>query len=416
LKNPETNLTEYIEAPLKNNKIRFAEFIVLMAMMMSLTALAIDAMLPALPVIGNDLDVVNPNDNQLIISALFFGLAFGQLIYGPLSDSTGRKLPLYWGLMVFIIGTLISIFAGSLTVMLIGRGIQGFGLASPRTVSLAMIRDQFEGRKMAQVMSFIMMVFILVPTLAPALGQLILMVAVWKAIFVFFLLMAFVILIWFSTRMHETLPVDKRKSFSIGRILKGVAEIFSNKIALTYMLTAGFISAPFIAFLNSAQQIFQVQYKLGNQFPLYFACIALTFGLASFFNAKMVIRHGMQKMIKSAVVGMIFISVTFFVITTQYSGEITLMMTMIYLILTLFCEGILFGNLNSLAMQPLGHIAGIGSAIVGALSTFISVSFGTLISMQYDGTIFHLVFGFFFFGTISMFLIFGVESSRKTKN
>ncbi|MCH2023028.1 MAG: multidrug effflux MFS transporter [Saprospiraceae bacterium] len=392
--------------------IRFGEFIVLMAMMMSLTALAIDAMLPALSIIGTDLGVKNANDNQLIISSLFFGLAIGQLFYGPLSDSKGRKLPLYWGLIVFLIGSVISICSTSLVLMLTGRVIQGFGLASPRTVSLAMIRDQFEGREMARVMSFVMMIFIFVPIIAPSLGQLILLISNWKTIFISFILMAILILLWFSLRMHETLPKDKRVPFSFNRIFKAVSEIFHNRIAMTYMLTAGFISSPFIAFLNSSQQIFQVQYNLGKQFPLYFAFIALTVGVASFFNGKMVIIYGMQKMIKSAVFTLVLIALFFLIITSQISGDVSLWMTMLYLVMTIFCIGILFGNLNSLAMQPLGHIAGIGSAIIGAISTFISVSFGTLISMQYNGTVFPLVIGFLVFGSISMCLIFWVESKR----
>lgn len=396
----------------KKVTIKFGEFVVLMAMMMSLTALAIDAMLPALSIIGADLGVKNANDNQLIISSLFFGLAIGQLFYGPLSDSTGRKLPLYWGLIVFLIGSVISICSTSLVVMITGRVIQGFGLASPRTVSLAMIRDQFEGREMARVMSFVMMIFILVPIIAPSLGQLILLIANWKAIFISFIVMAIIILLWFSSRMHETLPVDKRVPFSLKRIFKAVSEIFHNRVAMTYMLTAGFMSSPFIAFLNSSQQIFQIQYNLGKQFPLYFACIAFTVGIASFINGKMVIRYGMQKMIKTAVAILVMVAIFFLLLTSQISGAVTLWMTMLYLLMTIFCVGILFGNLNSLAMQPLGHIAGIGSAIVGAISTFISVSFGTLISMQYDGTVFPLVFGFLTFGTISMILIFWVESKR----
>ena len=172
-----------------SDKMSFAEFIILMAMMMSMTALSIDAMLPALSIIGNDLGVEDPNNNQLTISALFFGLAFGQLIYGPISDSTGRKMPLYGGLTIFILGSLISILASNLTIMIIGRTIQGLGLASPRTISLAMIRDQFKGREMAKVMSFVMMIFILVPTIAPGLGQLILLFANWKAIFIFIMIM-----------------------------------------------------------------------------------------------------------------------------------------------------------------------------------------------------------------------------------
>lgn len=394
-------------------KMSFTEFIVLMAMMMSLTALSIDAMLPALSIIGNDLGVQNPNDNQLTISALFLGLAFGQLIYGPISDSTGRKLPLYGGLMIFVLGSLISVFASSLSIMILGRAIQGFGLASPRTVSLAMIRDQFKGREMAKVMSFVMMIFILVPTVAPAVGQLILLVANWKAIFIFIMLMALFILFWFGTRMHETLAEENRIPFSFQRIKKSLIEIFSSKVALGYTITAGLVSSAFIGFLNSAQQIFQDQYNLGDKFPIYFGVLAMSIGCASFFNSRMVMRYGSQVMVKVAISVLVAIALLFAMLVPNLETVMPLWLTMLYLVTTLFCIGILFGNLNSMAMEPLGHIAGIGSAMVGSISTFVAVVIGTVIGLRYDGTILPIIYGFAGSGGLSLMLIFGVDALQK---
>lgn len=387
--------------------IKFAEFVVLMALMMSLAALSIDAMLPALSIIGKDLGVENANDNPLIISFLFLGLGFGQLFYGPISDSTGRKKPLYWGLSIFLLGSLVCLFSTSLTMILAGRVIQGFGLASPRTVSLAMIRDQYEGREMARVISFVMMIFILIPVLAPAVGQGILLVSDnnWKAIFGFILLMALVILSWFSMRMHETLPLEKRVSFSFRRVFTSFIQICNNQKALSYTLTAGFVSAAFIGFLNSAQQIFQDQYELGTKFPLYFAAIASSVGLAFFFNSRMVMKHGMQVMVKGAISVLLLITLIFLLILANIEGTTPLWLFMVYIMLTLFCVGILFGNLNSLAMEPLGHIAGIGSAVVGSFSTIVSVFFGTIIGRQYNGTELPIVLGYLIFGTISLVLI-----------
>lgn len=399
--------------PNTTQKMNFGEFIVLMAMMMSLTALSIDAMLPALSTIGVDLGVTNPNSNQLTISALFFGLAIGQLIYGPISDSTGRKLPLYGGLIIFVIGSLISIWATNLTTMIIGRGIQGLGLASPRTVSLAMIRDQFKGREMAKVMSFVMMIFILVPTVAPGVGQLILLVASWKAIFIFIMAMALLILLWFGSRMHETLAVENRIPFSFKRIGSSLIEIFSSKVALGYTITAGLVSSAFIGFLNSAQQIFQDQYHLGDQFPIYFGILAMSIGFASFFNSKMVMRYGSQMMVKTAISTLVLIAITFAILVPNLGTAMPLWLTMVYLITTLFCIGILFGNLNSMAMEPLGHIAGIGSAIVGSVSTFVAVVIGTLIGLRYDGTLLPIIHGFMLSGGLSLILIFAVSSFQE---
>lgn len=395
------------------NKMSFAEFIVLMAMMMSMTALSIDAMLPALSIIGNDLGVQDPNKNQLTISALFLGLAFGQLVYGPISDSTGRKLPLYGGLTIFILGSLLSVFATNLTVMIIGRSIQGFGLASPRTVSLAMIRDQFKGREMAKVMSFVMMIFILVPTVAPGLGQLILLFANWKAIFIFIMIMAMLILIWFGTRMHETLGEEDRIPFSFQRIRKSLIEIFSSKVALGYTITAGLVSSAFIGFLNSAQQIFQDQYNLGDKFPIYFGILAMSIGFSSFLNSKMVMHYGSQFMVKMAISILVIIAILFAIIVPNLGTSMPLWLTMVYLIATLFCIGILFGNLNSMAMEPLGHIAGIGSAMVGSISTFVAVGIGTVIGLRYDGTILPIIYGFAGSGGLSLILIFAIDAFQK---
>lgn len=393
--------------------ISFGEFIALMAMMMSLTALAIDAMLPALSIIGVDLGVKNPNDNQLTISALFVGLGIGQLVYGPISDSIGRKKPLYAGLLIFILGSIVSALSTSLTVMIVGRAIQGFGLASPRTVSLAMIRDRFKGREMAKVMSFVMMIFILVPTLAPGVGQLILWVANWQAIFLFIMFIALVILFWFGTRMHETLAPEDRNSFSISRIGSATIEVFKNKVALGYTLTAGLVSSAFIGFLNCAQQIFQDQYGLGDKFPFFFAALALSVGLASFLNSKLVMKYGSDFMVKAAISSLVAIALIFMFIVSD-TTPMPLALTMSYLIPSLFCIGILFGNLNSMAMEPLGHIAGVGSAIVGALSTLVSVAIGTLISMNYSGTLLPIVYGFALSGGISLIIIYTLSNVQKS--
>ncbi len=393
---------------LNDKVVQFGEFVVLMAMMMSLTALSIDAMLPALAIIGNDLGSVHPNENQLTISSIFIGLSIGQLFYGPISDSTGRKKPLYWGLVIFIGGSVVSIFATSMHLMIAGRVIQGIGLASPRTVSLAMIRDQFKGNEMAKIMSFVMVVFILVPTIAPSIGQGILFIADWKAIFAFILIIALVILLWFGIRMHETLAEEKRLKFSMGRIFDSFKEIIKTPRSFNYTITAGLISSSFIGFLNSSQQIFQEQYGLGEKFPLFFAALALSVGIASFFNGKLVMKYGMARMVKVAITVLVAIAYTFLFITYNMN-EIPLWLVMPYFMSTLFCIGILFGNMNSMAMEPLGHIAGVGSAVVGSLSTFISVFIGTLISQQYDNSILPIVIGFAVLGMISLIMIFWTE-------
>ena len=191
------------------------EFVARVALMISLVALSIDAMLPALPAIGAELGVRQANDAQLVISALFLGLAIAQMVYGPLSDSFGRKPVIYAGFAIFIAGCLLSILASGLEVMLLGRFLQGIGAAGPRIVTMALVRDQYSGRAMARIMSLAMAVFIMVPVLAPAIGQAILLVAHWRAIFGMLLAVALIALVWFALRQPETLPPARRAPFSL---------------------------------------------------------------------------------------------------------------------------------------------------------------------------------------------------------
>lgn len=383
----------------------FAEFVIIVSMMMSLTALSIDAMLPALPQIGIDLGVANPNDRQLVISIIFLGSAAGQLFFGPLSDKTGRKPAMYAGYVLFIGGSLISLFSKNFPVMLTGRILQGLGLSAPRAVTLALVRDQYEGRKMARVMSFAMTVFILVPMIAPTFGQAILTIASWRSIFGSFLLFALVTILWFALRIPETLAAENRASFSLGRIVNSVQEILKIRSATGYTVAAGLLNGIFLGYLNSSQQIFQEQYALGKLFPIYFATISISLGMASFLNARLVMRYGMISLVRWALTIVFVLAVIFLGISIMLAGQPPLWSLMAYLMVSFFCTGILFGNINALAMQPLGRLAGIGAAVVGSLSTLISMLLGMLIGHSYDGTVLPLAIGMAVLTGISIFVI-----------
>ena len=387
-----------------------AEFVIILSLMMSLTALATDAMLPALPQIGADLQVQSANNRQLVVSSLFLGLAVGQLFFGPLSDKTGRKPAIYGGLSVFVIGSLISVFSFSFPMMLVGRLLQGTGVSSPRAVGLALVRDRFEGRAMARIMSFVTTVFILVPMIAPSMGQALLLFTGWRSIFGAFVLLAIITLLWFGLRMPETLAPEDRAPFSLQRILSAMGEIFRTRPALGFTVTAGFISGAHLGYLNSSQQIFQEEYGLGDLFPIYFAIIALSIGLASFLNARMVMRFGMHFLVRWALIIMLGLAISSASVALIAGGQPPLWFLMIYLMTTFFTVGILFGNQNALAMEPLGRIAGIGAAVVGSLSTFISVPIGTLIGQSYNGTVLPLVIGMATMAGLSLIVLHWIES------
>jgi len=386
--------------------------VVIVSLMMSLMALSTDIMLPALPQIGTDLGVLNPNQRQLIVSVLFLGLAIGQLFFGPLSDKTGRKPAIYSGYALFIAGALISVFATSFPIMLSGRLLQGLGISAPRAVTLALVRDRYEGRAMAQVMSFVMTVFILVPMIAPSLGQAILQFASWRSLFVFLILMALSTLTWFAVRMPETLAEDRRAPFSLKRLVAATKEIFGIRSALGYTLSAGLVSGAFIGYINSAQQILQEQYELGDQFPIYFGVIALSLGLASFLNARLVMRFGMRFLVRWSLVIIFTLACVGLSVAILTSGQPPLWFLISYLMLTFFCIGILFGNQNSLAMSPLGHLAGIGAAVVGSLATLIAMPLGTIIGQSYNGTVLPAITGL---GILSFFSILVVRWAEAGK-
>ncbi|GAB6146798.1 multidrug effflux MFS transporter [Desulfocicer niacini] len=391
----------------------YREFIFMMALIISITALAIDMMLPALPDIGRDLGVAHPNDAQLVISVLILGLGIGQIFFGPLSDSFGRKPMVFIGFMIFILGCFLSTFSRNFNVMLVGRLIQGIGVAGPRTAIVALIRDQYDGRAMARIMSAVMAVFIVVPAIAPALGQVIMLKTSWRAIFGALIIQAFIALIWFNIRQVETLPRHKRISFSPRRIFNGLAEVCTNRLAFGYTLAAGFMLAALLAYLNCAQQIFQEIYHLGRQFPLYMAVIALSIGGASFVNSRVVMRFGMRTLSYRAVILFIVLMIFYLIVTIQMGGHSPLWFMMTCFILAFFCLGILFGNLNAIAMVPLGHIAGIGAAVIGSLSSLISSPLSVIIGKYYNGTTVPLAVGFVILGFLSVIVMYWADFNKK---
>jgi len=387
-----------------------------MAILMSLVALSIDAILPALRQIGQDLNVQHANDVQLIISSVFLGMSLGLMFFGPYSDSYGRKPAIYLGMVIFFGGCLASIFAESFQIMIVGRFLQGLGAASCRVCTLAMIRDRFEGNKMAKIMSQIMIIFVFVPALAPSIGQGFLFIANWRSIFIFMLALGIVSVLWLALKQAETLDKKKRLPFSIKTIANGIVETIKNKTSRGYTLASGLIFGAFVGYLSSAQQILQEQYQLGSQFSIFFGFLALSIGLASFANSKWVDIIGMESLCKRALMILVGTAMVFIPICYYLKGHPPLSILMTYLVITFFCIGILFGNFNSLAIQPLGHIAGVANSVISSLQTLISVGLGGFIAYSYDGTVLPLIIGFFMLGLGSLIIVFQTSKKREAKH
>lgn len=385
-----------------------------MASLMSIVALTIDALLPALPMIGEYLSVSNPLDNPKLITSIFLGLGFGQILLGPLSDSVGRKPIVYAGFIIFIIASIICITTKNFEVMLLGRVLQGVGLAAPRTMAIAMVRDSYNGDYMAKILSIVVMVFILVPVVAPTLGQFIMNHFHWKSIFVFNLCFGVLVMLWFWLRQPETLKEKYKIPYRISIFKTGTVEFFKIKSAVIYTLLSGFITGSFMVYLSTSQRIFEKQYDMAEEFPLIFASLAISVGLATFMNSQLVVRFGMRRIVHVAMISFISISLLFIILFNSGSNpSIEILIT--FFALQFFTIGFLFGNLRALAMEPIGHIAGIGSALNGFISTVMAVPIANYIGTFVKGSVTPLFAGFLICGLISLGLFYFNAKERVLK-
>ena len=386
-------------------------FLFVMGLLTSIGALATDIMLPALGVMGRDLAVADINHTTLVVSVFFFGTAIGQLVVGPLSDAFGRKPVVIWGYGLFTAGCLLSLTAESWSLMVTARFLQGLGAAAPRVVSVAIVRDRYKGRAMARIMSIIMAIFILAPIIAPLMGQGLIFIGGWQATFVGLILVAVPSAIWFSRAIPETLLPAHRRRFRPAVIFNGVVEVCSHRVTVIYMLVMGLIGGPFISYLATSRQIFQDIYGVGDMFVIYFALGSIAAGVASLLNARLVMRHGMRRLTGIATAMLTSVSAALWG-WTGIGGTPDFIIFMLWQTSFIFCIGMIFGNLQALAMEPLGHVAGLAAAIFGAVSTLISLPLSWLISGYFDNSILSLVGGFAAAGAVSLVLMTGAPRRR----
>ena len=390
------------------------DYVILVALTISTVALSTDVMLPAMGLLGSAFDLANINDTQYVVSVFFLGFALGQLVVGPLSDSVGRRPVVLWGYGLFLLGCVLSIFASTWPMMLVGRLLQGLGAAAPRIVTVAMVRDDYKGRMMAKIMSVVMAVFIIVPALAPALGQVLIYMGGWRMAFTGLVLVALPTALWFMVRMPETLPQDRRLPFSIAAIAHGLGVIFKTRVTMGYTIAGGLIFGLFLGYLSTAQQIFQTSFNKGDWFAVYFGMAALSIGSASYLNSHMVMMMGMRRLNHGAVTLFTLTSCCFLALMVMGLGGVPpFWVFMIWLLISFFFIGIMFGNVMALAMEPLGEFAGLGSAFIGAVSTAISLPLGWVISDRYNGTVYPLVMGFAFLGAAALVVMFWTDRKHE---
>lgn len=372
----------------------YYEFVALIALLWSMVAFATDAMLPSFPAIGEDLGLVDINHAQLVIILFVAGTGMGQVVMGPLSDSFGRKPITYIGIIMFAIASGWSFYTESFYGLLISRFVQGLGISAPRTVTQALIRDLYTGRSMARVISLAMMLFVLVPAVAPFIGQTIMLSFGWRFIFVSFQILALIALVWFMIRQPETHPPSKRTRFRPAVIAKSALEVFSNPrvIICTISLSLGFTCI--FSYLVSAQQVYVTWLGAGHDFPLYFAIVAIFSGSASFLNATLVLRLGMWALSTFGYLAIFLLSLgcAIIVLTSNLPDQWLLWLFIAWSASMFFLLGLCLANLNALALEPMGHIAGMAASIIGAASTLACVVLAIPIGQLFDGTGLPLIF------------------------
>jgi DHA1 family bicyclomycin/chloramphenicol resistance-like MFS transporter len=388
----------------------FPEFVFVIASIMALNPLAMDMMLPALPDIGSSFHIGNANRLQTVLSAFMIGFGVGQVAIGPLSDRFGRRPVLLTGMVLYNAASLVAIMAPSFETLLIARVLQGLGTSATRVIAVAIVRDCYAGRRMASVMSLVMMVFVAVPVIAPSFGQAVMLASQWRAIFVILAVYGVLAMLWSAARLPETLPATERKSIAAGEVLGAFRQTVTNRQTLGYALAAGGVLGAMFAFVFTSQQVLTEIYHLGHYFTLAFATAALGVALAGFLNARFVGRLGMRVICHGALIGYVLVSGV--MVLAAWSGGVPFALYMVLTTLSLFGFGLMFANFTALAMEPQGHIAGTASSLFGSITTLLGIAIGTTIGQSYDGTLLPFAAGALLSTLAALGVVLAVEKGR----
>lgn len=378
------------------------EHVGMAAALMSVNAMAIDIMLPGLGLITRDLNAATGNDQQQVVLAYILGFGIPQVVWGPLSDRYGRRPIIFASLIGYMICGIASALSPTFSFLLAARFAQGVFAAGSRVAATALVRDLFRGAAMARVMSLIMTVFMVIPILAPTIGEGILAIAGWRACLAFLAFFALLIFAWVALRLPETLPAEKRRSFALPSVLSAYKLVLMTPQTFGYMMASGVIFGTLFAYVASSEQVFREAFGQGDRFALWFAVIALFLAAANFTNSRLVGRFGMKRLSRGAVIAFIVLSMTlYFLLKSNHS---------FWIFLPLFCLcfglfGLIGANFNAIAMDPLGQVAGTASAAYGFSTTTISALLGAYVGDQYDGTALPMMAGFAILGSASLTLV-----------
>ena len=392
-------------------RISTAEFVAIMAMLVATVAISIDGMLPALSIIADELTPLRPNNAQMILSFFVAGMAAGTLIVGPLSDSFGRKPIIYYGASLYIFTSAVCVLSPSLEVILISRFLQGVGASAPRVVAQALVRDFYKGREMARISSFIMIIFALVPAIAPLLGSFVMLAFNWRFIFLMFIAFVAVSTMWMTFRIDESVTKEKRIEFNLKQVGLAFKEVLSNQMILTSITTLVFAYGILFIGIFLIQPVFEQVFNRASTFPYWFATIALLAASSSYVNARLVRKLGMRMLTSIAFRAQVcFSALVFFVYWLGYfEGQFGFFCFLFWMFSIFFQAGLTMGNLTALAMEPVGHIAGTAASLVSAIATIGSVLLAAIVGQFFDGTPAAMIAG------VALFATLGSVSSHRLK-
>jgi len=371
------------------------EFTVLIAMLFATVALSIDAMLPALPEIAATMSPGAPNRAQLVVTSFVLGMGIGTLFAGPLSDRFGRRRVLLAGGALYALAALACWAAPSLEMLLIARVVQGIGSAGPRTVTLAIVRDLYSGREMARIVSVAMSIFSLVPAVAPLMGQAVMGFGPWQGVFLAFLAFSALTMGWFTLRLPETLPPERRKPLELAALWSGTREVLSLRVVNLSILVQALVSGMLFGVLSSMQGIFDLRFGRAESFPLWFALIAVVSMWGSIVNAWVVVRLGMRRVLNLTFAAQIALTGGLWLLNVAglMPESLAFPVHILWTICIFAMMGLTLGNLNAMAMEPLGHVAGLAASLISSLGTIGSVVLAVPLGLLFDGTALPLMAG-----------------------
>jgi DHA1 family bicyclomycin/chloramphenicol resistance-like MFS transporter len=385
------------------------ELIAMVGALMGLNALSIDIFLPALGEIGEALGAPG-NDRQLVITAYVFGFGIAQLVFGPLTDALGRRNVLLWALAAYLVATVICVSAPTMALMIAARALQGVAAAATRVIAVALVRDLVSGRRMAEIMSFAMTVFMVVPILAPGIGQAVLAFGDWRAIFAILLALAAGLGVWMFLRLPETLTVENRIEFSVASAAQNYLAAAGNRQSAGYIAAAAFIFGALFAFIATSEQILAELYGLENWFALAFGAVALGLAAANILNARIVGRLGMRRISHTALAAFVVVNAVHLVIAVNGQPPFWAYFSLLSLAMMLFA--MMGSNFSSLVMEPAGKRAGTAAALYGAVTAMSGAVLGSLIGQAYNGTVVPLIAGLLAMGSAAFAMVVWAERGR----